>query len=126
MIGNVNIPDPLFEQMGKALMLKVEVSREQRINRLVKEYSKAEPTDLQSAILKISEKLGGTNTHTALNALETSDFEIIADLALSYYDKTYAHSVIKRNNKDIYPVTIYNNEPDKSVDLILEKIKSIL
>jgi tRNA 2-selenouridine synthase len=126
MIGNVSIPDPLFEQMGKAIMIKVEASREQRINRLVKEYSKVKTTELQSAILKISEKLGGANTHTALNALVAGDFEKIADLALSYYDKTYTHSVVKRISQDIYSVPIHQNDPDKSVALILEKIKSIL
>jgi tRNA 2-selenouridine synthase len=126
MIGNVNIPDPLFEQMCNALMIKIETIREHRIKRLVDEYSKAEQSDLKIAILKISERLGGTNTHIALNALVTNDFEKIADLALSYYDKTYVHSVLKRNNKEVYPVPFHNNDPEQSVALILEKIKSIL
>ncbi len=80
MIGNVSIPDPLFDQMKRAVMIKVETNSELRIHRLVNEYSKADKMELERAILKISEKLGGANTKKALLALETGDFETVADL----------------------------------------------
>ena len=77
MIGNVSIPDPLFEQMNRAVMIKVKTGKEQRIHRLVDEYSKVEKQDLQNAVLKISEKLGGPNTKTALAAIDAGDFETV-------------------------------------------------
>ena len=125
MIGNVSIPDSLFEQMSRAVMIKVETAREQRIRRLVDEYSKVEKQDLQRAILKISEKLGGTNTKTAEAAIDAGDFDTVAGLALSYYDKTYAHSILKRENPEIHPVSIESNDPVKNAALILETRKSI-
>jgi tRNA 2-selenouridine synthase len=125
MIGNVSIPDPLFEQMSRTVMIKVETAREQRIRRLVDEYSKVKKEDLQQAVLKIGEKLGGTNTKTALTAIDSGDFDTVASLALSYYDKTYAHSVSKRVNPKIYLVSIENNDPSKNVALILEAGKSL-
>jgi len=125
MIGNVSIPDPLFEQMSRAVMIKVETAREQRIRRLVDEYSKVEKQDLQRAILKISEKLGGTNTKTAEAAIDAGDFDTVAGLALSYYDKTYTHSILKRENPEIHPVSIESNDPVKNAALILETRKSI-
>jgi tRNA 2-selenouridine synthase len=126
MIGNVSIPDPLFDQMSRAVMIKVETGIEQRIRRLVDEYSKVEKQNLQNAVLKISEKLGGTNTKTALMAIDTGDFKTIAGLALSYYDKTYNYSVLKRINQEIYPISIENNDPLKNATLILEKGKSMI
>jgi len=125
MIGNVSIPDPLFEQMSRAVMIKVETAREQRIRRLVDEYSKVEKKDLHQAVLKIDEKLGGTNTKTALAAIDAGEFETVAGLALSYYDKTYTHSVLKRVNQKIFSVSIENNDPVKNAALILEAGKSI-
>jgi len=125
MIGNVSIPDPLFEQMSRTVMIKVETGREQRIRRLVDEYSKVEKQDLQNAVLKISEKLGGTNTKTTLAAIDTGDFETVAGLALSYYDKTYNHSVLKRKNQKIKSVSIKSDDPFKNATLILEAGKLI-
>jgi len=125
MIGNVSIPDPLFEQMSRTVMIKVETGREQRIRRLVDEYSKVEKQDLQNAVLKISEKLGGTNTKTALAAIDAGDFETVAGLALSYYDKTYNHSVLKRKNQKIKSVSIKSDDPFKNATLILEAGKLI-
>ncbi len=125
MIGDVSIPDPLVEQMSRSFMIKVETDKKHRLHRLVSEYSGVEIHDLQSAILKISEKLGGTNTKKALAALGIGDFEIVASLALSYYDKTYEHSVLKRENQNILTVSIESNDPVKNAALILETGKSI-
>jgi tRNA 2-selenouridine synthase len=125
MIGNVSIPDPLFEKMGRAVMIKIETGREQRIRRLVDEYYKVEKVDLKQAVLKISEKLGGTNTKTAQAAIDTGDFETVAGLALSYYDKTYTYSVLKRENPKICPVSVENDDPLKNAALVLEAGKSL-
>jgi tRNA 2-selenouridine synthase len=125
MIGTVSIPNPLFEQMQSSIMTKVETGKEQRIRRIVSEYSTIENQDLETAVLKISEKLGGANTKKALNALESGDLQMVADLALSYYDKAYAHSVMKRQNKQIFPVNIEGSDPVKNATLILEAAKSL-
>ena len=125
MIGNVIIPEPLFEKMNHAVMIMVETGKEQRICRLVGEYSEFNKQELQKAVMKISEKLGGTNTKTALVAIDAGDFETVTSLVLSYYDKTYNHSVLKRVNQEIYPVSIESNDPIKNATLILETGKSI-
>jgi tRNA 2-selenouridine synthase len=125
MIGNVSIPDPLFEQMCNAVMIRIETDRERRVRRLVDEYAKVEKQELQNAIMKISEKLGGTHTKTALDAIDAGEFDTVAGLALSYYDKTYSHSVLKRKNQEIHAVSIESNDPEKNAALILETAKSI-
>jgi tRNA 2-selenouridine synthase len=126
MIGNVSIPDPLFEKMCRGVMIKMETDREQRIHRLVDEYSKVEKQDLQLAITKVREKLGGTHTKTALEAIEEGDFETVAGLALSYYDKAYHHSILKRINQEIHPVSVESDDPVKNATLILEAAKTII
>jgi tRNA 2-selenouridine synthase len=125
MIGNVSIPDLLFAQMNRAVMVKIETEREQRIRRLVDEYSKVEKDNLKAAIVKISEKLGGTNTKTALEAIDSGEFGTVASLALAYYDKTYTHSVLKRESQKILSVSLENNDPLINAELILETGKSL-
>ena len=125
MIGNVSIPDPLFEQMQSSIMIKVDTGKEQRIRRLVSEYSTIEKKDLEMAILKIGEKLGGANTQKALKALESGDLTMVADLILFYYDKSYTHSVMKRHNQQIFPVNLEGSDPIKNATLILEAAKSL-
>jgi tRNA 2-selenouridine synthase len=124
-IGNVSIPDPLVEQMSRAAMIRIETTIEQRISRLVDEYSKVEKEELKKAVFKIGEKLGGTNTKTALTAIDSGDFDTVASLTLLYYDKTYTHSVLRRENSKIYLVSIESNDPLKNAAMILETGKSI-
>jgi tRNA 2-selenouridine synthase len=125
MIGNVSIPDPLFAQMSRSPVISIETSREERIRRLVAEYSKVEKQDLKSAVIKISEKLGGPHTKTALAAIDNSDFETVASLALMYYDKTYAHSVQRRENTEILTVPVESDEAALNAARLLEAGKSI-
>lgn len=125
MIGNVNIPEPLFEQMSRAAMIMIVNNQEQRICRLVDEYSIIEEADLRIALLKISEKLGGANTQKAIAALKVGDYQTVAALALSYYDKAYLHAVKKRKNQEIHFLHLNNDEPTEDVNLILETLKLI-
>ena len=124
MIGRVNIPDPLFYQMSNATMIMIEMDREERIRRLVREYSVIQKEELDHAILKISEKLGGTNTKTAIAAIASGDFATAANLALTYYDKTYTHSTRKRLNKNIYNVML-TDDPEKNVSAVLNSFRSV-
>jgi tRNA 2-selenouridine synthase len=125
MIGNVSIPDPLFEQMCHSPMIKIETTGETRIRRLVAEYSKVGKQDLKNAVIKISEKLGGTHTKTALAAIDDSDFETVAGLALMYYDKTYAHSIQKRKNPEIHTIPVESDNTALNAERILEAGKFI-
>jgi tRNA 2-selenouridine synthase len=122
-IGRVSIPDPLFDQMRRAPMIMVELDREERIRRLVSEYSVIGKQELDEAILKISEKLGGANTKSARAAIESGNFVTAAGLMLVYYDKVYSHSVTKRMNNNICRV-IMEDDPEKNASDILNAVRS--
>ncbi|MCX6244777.1 MAG: tRNA 2-selenouridine(34) synthase MnmH [Bacteroidetes bacterium] len=124
MIGKLCIPDPLFDQMNRSPMIMIETNREERIRRLVSEYSDFEKEELEGAILKISEKLGGANTKTALSAITSGDFDTAAGLMLVYYDKSYTHSVDKRLNKDIFTIMM-ENDTGKNVTAVLNQARRL-
>jgi tRNA 2-selenouridine synthase len=123
-IGRVSIPDPLFDQMNRSPMILLETSDEERIRRLVGEYSILEKKELERAILKISEKLGGANTSTVLDAVATGDFHGAVERMLVYYDKAYAHSIRKRINSNIANLETTGEDPVRKAAAVLEKSQS--
>jgi tRNA 2-selenouridine synthase len=124
-IGNINIPDPLFQKMCSAPLVMVEIPKEARIQRLVKEYSEFNKERLKQAVMKISEKLGGTRTKQALEAIDKNEFEFVADTVLTYYDKSYQHSVSVRTSKDIRHCTLNEDNPEVNALRVLEFIGMI-
>lgn len=120
MIGNITIPEPLFEQMTKAEIFVLEVTREQRILRLIEAYSQFEKKELITGIMKIAEKLGGTRTKQALIAVDNNDFNTAAGIALDYYDKTYYFAISKRINNMIYTLSSQEIDPIATSGKIIE------
>ena len=119
-IGTVTIPDPLFTKICCSPMIKVEITKEARIQRLVKEYSGFNKEILKEAVTKISEKLGGTRTKQAMEAIDKNDFEFVADDVLTYYDKSYEHSVSVRINQNIRSIFLTEDNAEVNASRILE------
>lgn len=123
-IGNVNIPDPLFEQISHPeLMIRIECSREARINRLVNEYARFGNEEIISALGRISDKLGD-RFKKACTALENMDFYTVADLVLEYYDKTYEHAVSRRQDQNIHSIPVLDDDAGNTALLILGYLAS--
>ncbi len=118
-IGLVRIPEPLFEQMRSADVIKIELNKELRIKRLVKEYAKFDINLLKQSILKITKRLGGLNTKISLEALERRDFYTVADITLSYYDKAYNFGLSKRKNQTIHTLSLKKDSPDENAKLLI-------
>lgn len=120
-IGLVNIPEPLFMQMTKAPMIKIQIEREERIRRLVSEYALFPADELKKGFNKIAEKLGGTRIIHALSAIDRDDFATAVDLALVHYDQAYQYAISKRLNQDIHEIDFENDDPEKNA-FMLKKI----
>ena len=125
MIGNITIPEPLFEQMTKAEIFIIEVTREKRILRLIEEYSQFEKEELVTGIMKIVEKLGGTRTKEALIAVGNNDFITAAGIVLDYYDKTYYFAISRRINNIIYTLSSQETDSIEIAGQIIVKLKQL-
>jgi tRNA 2-selenouridine synthase len=119
-IGSVIIPDPLFDHMNRAPMIRLEISKDNRIQRLVKEYAGFEKGSLREATIRISEKLGGTRTKQALEAIDKNNFAFVAELVLIYYDKSYEHAVTRRINQNIQTLFFSEDNPAKNALKVIE------
>lgn len=101
MIGTVCIPEGFWKQMRQAPVAFLEVEKEKRINQLVQDYSVYGYTQLAEAIHKIKKRLGGQYEKKALEALRDCNFNEVASLLLTYYDKGYIHGLSKRDPSQV-------------------------
>ncbi|MFN8256952.1 MAG: tRNA 2-selenouridine(34) synthase MnmH [Bacteroidales bacterium] len=105
-IGKIRIPSEFFLQMRSAQVIKIIQPLNDRIKWLVKEYGQFDKELLKMSIEKIKKRLGGLVCKQAIDALENSDFEMVADIVLAYYDKTYSYGLSTRDNKKIHELQL--------------------
>lgn len=98
-IGRVHLPDVLYEAMKIAPRHVLETPLAMRISNLVAEYGQLPPQELVAAFERIREKLGGDRTNRAIEALTLGNIATAAEIALDYYDRTYAYTA-KRMTDD--------------------------
>jgi tRNA 2-selenouridine synthase len=125
MLGNITLPDPFFSLMEHSVLIKMEVPVHDRILRLVSMYAHFSKEELANAVTKISEKLGGTRTRTAMEAIQDSNFETVAELALSYYDKAYRNAISRRPNQEIVEIMLDHNDATGNARVILRHVDSV-
>ncbi len=122
-IGKAFILDELFSQMNCCPTIRIDPPRSQRIERLVRDYACFPAEQLQQSIEKISKRLGGKDTKDALDALHAGDYHKVTDITLAYYDKTYDHSMARRETKMI-PFVPSSFEPEQAAKEIAEFFKN--
>ncbi len=118
-IGSVSLPEPLFFQMRRAPVIKIEIPKTHRIQRLVREYATFENAKLKDALVRIHRRLGGQNEKEAIQALEIQDYERVAEITLGYYDKAYMKGLSKRETQTIYPLALSTDNPEENARQVL-------
>ncbi len=119
-IGRIGIPDPFFSRMRSTEVIFIDVPRNERVKRLVREYAEFPKERLASAINRISRKLGGLNTGLALEALEKSDFRSVADILLQYYDKAYMKGLSMRDQAKVSTLPVEQDDPVANARMVLD------
>jgi tRNA 2-selenouridine synthase len=100
-IGKIFLPNDFWLTMAKSPLVKMEVSKEVRIGRLVNEYGPADKEEFLQIMGKITKKLGGQNYNAAKEKLLQGDMASTIDYLLTYYDKAYLSSIEKRKDRII-------------------------
>ena len=94
-------------------MIKIDVPKQFRQERLVKEYGSFDKSLLREMIERIKKRLGGLVTSQALDALESGDLIKVASLTLTYYDKAYDFGAEKRNPGSVFELELEKDDPAK-------------
>ena len=124
-LGQIGIPDPLYQQICKAPLIKIYIPKSFREERLVKEYGLFDKPLLKEMIEKIRKRLGGAVTAEALKALETGDLGKVASLTLLYYDKSYDYGSLKRDPDKILGVELEKDDPAENAEIVKELLNKI-
>lgn len=119
-IGRVWLPDPLYNAKQKAVTVCVDMPKELRIQRLIKDYAGFPKEQLINSLEKIGKRIGWNNMKLAVKSIETGDFETAIDITLAYYDKTYTFDLTKKTGAEIIMIPV--DTMDSSV--IAQKILS--
>ena len=119
MIGNITLPEPIYEQISAGIMVRINVEKSVRIEHLVEGYSKFDKEMLSAAIQKISQRIGGEHAKTALIALNMNDFRAVADIVLSYYDKAYQFAIDHRKGKTVNEISFTGDNFNQVVSMLL-------
>lgn len=118
-IGTVRIPYPLWQQMRQAPVIRMELPKEVRIQRLVKEYGQFDKSILAQATERIRKRLGGQHANAALQALELNDLAKVADIALTYYDKAYHMGLAQRVPERVFLLPCEEDIPEHNAQKVL-------
>ncbi|MBK7668374.1 MAG: tRNA 2-selenouridine(34) synthase MnmH [Sphingobacteriaceae bacterium] len=120
-IGYNKIPYPFWLQMKQAPIIKIMVSFDLRVNRLVNEYGKEDIEKLKQSVRNISQQLGPNNSKDCLQWLDEGKLADVAALTLKYYDKAYEYNHTQKNKKIILQVETDTDDPIVNA----EKVKRI-
>ncbi len=110
-IGTVRIPRPFYNQIRQAPVVFLEVSKAERIKRLVSMYTGRDHHLLEEATQRIKKRLGGQHYARALEALKSRDYTTVADITLNYYDKAYLFGLEDRESGTIHRLETSTENP---------------
>ncbi len=113
-IGLNHIPDEIFLQMRQAPVIKINVPKEVRIKRLVKDYTYADKEVLIYHLNRIKKRLGPNETKLAIESVQNGDMTYAVNLSLTYYDKAYNHGLLKRELKTVSELNLTEDNPKET------------
>lgn len=96
-IGNIYLPNFLFEKMRTAAIIEVDCSMPERIARIVRDYapmSHQARLTMYRALSRLKHKLGKADLYALKQCLDDEDYSTFVDLVLSrHYDNIYDHQL---------------------------------
>lgn len=120
-IGRVFIPETVWEALLDAPLIHLEVPRKQRVRNLVETYATGtNNAALSESFVKITRRLGGQHVARALEAIEQGDYAGAAEIALTYYDKTYAHGLERRRPSSVIKLACEGLTADEMCDALIK------
>ena len=111
-VGNIFLPEPFWRKMSSSPVIEIQVAREIRTQRLVKEYGPADKTQFLEAMTKISKKLGGQHFNNAKEKLEAGDMHATIGILLNHYDKAYGSGLLNKRSRIVHRATWNGVNPE--------------
>lgn len=121
-IGYNKIPYPLWLQMKKGTIIKLNIPFELRVQKLVEDYTTTDTDALKACVVKIAQQLGSLNTKLCLQYLDEKNLAEVARLSLLYYDKAYEYKYQNKMQQQV--IQIDSDSIDAKINA--EKVKQVI
>jgi tRNA 2-selenouridine synthase len=118
-IGKRVIPKPVWDQMRNSEVIKIETSKEERIDFLNNHYGILDKEFLKLAVQGITKRLGPLETKLTLQAIEENRMKDFINQVLVYYDKTYLKGLNNRNQELIKTIEFTKIDPIENANSII-------
>ena len=94
-VGCCRVPPELFQQMEQAPLVALQRPDHERLDHLLATYGPMPRQELMEATRRIGKRLGPQRTRQAVEAVAGGNLRLACQVILSYYDRTYAHSLAR-------------------------------
>ena len=111
-IGKVSLPRSLFIQIRQSKVIKIEVDKNVRIERLLKEYAVFSNVELKNSVQKIEKRLGNLAMLECIDAIDKGNFALAISHILDYYDKAYSKGLAKRDSSTVVSHIIEDSDTE--------------
>ncbi len=108
-VGDLFIPDELWNQMRAAPVITVAMPREQRITNLCDQYGSFAPAELINCVTRIYSHLGSERANKIIELIKTQKIAEACGELLHHYDKAYQFGLAKRPTANIVSCEIATN-----------------
>jgi tRNA 2-selenouridine synthase len=125
-IGKVYLNDHLWGAMKSSTLIHMDVDLDTRLDHLVGLYvGNDNLDDLKLSFTKITKRLGGQHVKSAHEALDSGDYRRAAEIALSYYDKTYDYNLENNISPDIRIVNTGSMSIEDAAQTVLDHMREV-
>jgi tRNA 2-selenouridine synthase len=118
-LGKIFLPNDFWLQMSSSPVFEMQVDKDVRIERLVKEYGLADKEAFLEAMKRIVKKLGGQHFNTAKQKLFEDDMGATIDILLTYYDKAYKTGLTNKEHRIKNRIAWNGKDPEGLVDQLI-------
>jgi tRNA 2-selenouridine synthase len=105
-IGSCILPVAVYQSIRNGFLIHMQVSKAERIERILEEYGKFPVKDLAEATTKIRKRMGPQHADEAISLLQLGNRAGWLNLVLDYYDKLYAYGNTLREKDKILTVDV--------------------
>jgi tRNA 2-selenouridine synthase len=123
-IGKIFLPNDFWISMSQSPIVKMDVSKKIRVQRLVNEYGPADREEFLQIMGKVVKKLGGQNFNAAREKLLSGDMPSTIEILLTYYDKAYMSSIEKRNSRILCSLDWEGVSPAGFAQELIQRVKA--
>lgn len=119
-VGNIILPEKLFQRMNEGTKVFIEASLNDRVERIVKEYFNhpEKINHITTIIPQLKEALGNKRVEELLQLMEEQKYREVSRILLEeYYDKRYQHGLHNR----VFSYTLKNTDLPTIKKLISER-----